>query len=49
MIMNMSIEEAPAQGGTARNAPPRPDRRARRRQETITEILGIATEIMTEQ
>ena len=30
------------------DAPRRPDRRARRRQETIEEILGIATDVMTE-
>jgi AcrR family transcriptional regulator len=30
-------------------AAPRPDRRARRRQQTIEEILDIATEIMTEE
>ena len=28
---------------------PRPDRRARRRQQTIEEILGIATDVMTEE
>jgi AcrR family transcriptional regulator len=33
---------------TAHGAPP-PDRRARRRQETIEEILDIATEVMTEE
>jgi AcrR family transcriptional regulator len=31
------------------HAPPRSDRRARRRQETIEEILDIATEVMTEE
>lgn len=31
------------------SGPPRPDRRARRRQQTIEEILNIATEVMTEQ
>lgn len=49
MIMNMSTEGATAQRGTAGNAPRRPDRRARRRQETIAEILDIATEVMTEE
>jgi AcrR family transcriptional regulator len=49
MIMNMSTERATAQGGTAGNAPRRPDRRARRRQETIAEILDIATGVMTEE
>ena len=36
---------APARSGAAR----RPDRRARRRQETIAEILDIATDVMTEE
>ena len=31
------------------SASPRPDRRARRRRQTIEEILDIATEVMTEQ
>ena len=47
--MNMSTERAATQDRTAGNAARRPDRRARRRQETIAEILDIATEIMTEQ
>jgi AcrR family transcriptional regulator len=49
MIMSMSTEGTTAQDGTALNAPRRPDRRARRRQETIAEILDIATEVMTEE
>jgi AcrR family transcriptional regulator len=40
-----STESAPA--GTSEGARLRPDRRARRRQETIEEILGIARDIMT--
>src|ERR1035437_10858782 len=50
MISDMTAEGAAAhRRGAARNAGQRPDRRARRRQETIAEILGIATEIMTEE
>jgi len=49
MIMNMSTEGATTLGGAAGNTARGPDRRARRRQETIAEILGIATEVMTEQ
>src|ERR1022692_5118901 len=50
MITSMVIDGAAAQPrGAAGNAGQRPDRRARRRQETIAEILGIATEIMTEE
>jgi AcrR family transcriptional regulator len=47
--MNMSTEGAAAQTGPSRSAPRRPDRRARRRQETIAEILGIAADVMTEE
>jgi AcrR family transcriptional regulator len=47
--MNMSTEGATTLGGAAGNTARGPDRRARRRQETIAEILGIATEVMTEQ
>src|SRR5580704_191737 len=43
--MSMSAEGAVSQAG----APRRPDRRARRRQETIQEILDIATDVMTEE
>jgi AcrR family transcriptional regulator len=49
MMINMSTERATAQAGTAGNTARRPDRRARRRQETIAEILDIATEVMTEE
>ena len=35
--------------GIAVNPGPRPDRRARRRRETIDEILGIARDVMTEE
>jgi AcrR family transcriptional regulator len=49
MIMNMSTEGATTLGAAAGNTARGPDRRARRRQETIAEILGIATEVMTEQ
>jgi AcrR family transcriptional regulator len=41
----MSTEGAASQA----EAPRRPDRRARRRQETIAEILDIATDVMTEE
>jgi AcrR family transcriptional regulator len=37
------------EGGVEAAAPPRTDRRARRRQETIREILQIARDVMTEQ
>jgi AcrR family transcriptional regulator len=40
-------EAAQPQAGTAAESPARPDRRARRRQETIHEILDIAREVMT--
>ena len=40
---------APAQRETVTDAIPRTDRRARRRQETIEEILDIATAVMTEE
>lgn len=45
----MGTEDATVQVSTAGNTARRPDRRARRRQETIAEILDIATEIMTEE
>jgi AcrR family transcriptional regulator len=45
----MSADEAAALPGAARHVPGRPDRRARRRQETIDEILAIATDLMTEE
>jgi AcrR family transcriptional regulator len=37
------------EGASQAGAPRRPDRRARRRQETIAEILDIATDVMTEE
>lgn len=43
-----SAQEAGATGAGV-EAPVRPDRRARRRQETIQEILGIARDVMTEE
>jgi AcrR family transcriptional regulator len=36
-------------GGSTQAGPARPDRRARRRQETIGEILDIARDVMTEE
>ena len=50
MISNMTMEEVAARAArSCRERCQRPDRRARRRQETIAEILDIATEIMTEE
>ena len=43
----MRTERVAAPAGAA--AARRPDRRARRRQETIAEILGIATEVMAQE
>ena len=48
-MMNMTTEGVAAKPGTAGNTAGRPDRRARRRQETIAEILDIATDIMTKE
>ena len=48
-MASMSAEEVAAMPGAARNVPGRPDRRARRRQETIDEILAIATDLMSEE
>jgi AcrR family transcriptional regulator len=45
----MSRAERPAQTKGAADSPARPDRRARRRQETIREILDIARDVMTEE
>jgi AcrR family transcriptional regulator len=45
MSMRTERVAAPAGAGPAR----RPDRRARRRQETIAEILAIATEVMAQE
>jgi len=47
MIMSMSADSAAAHASAGALRPP--DRRARRRQETIAEILDIATEVMTEE
>ena len=49
MIISMSTDRVAAQAGAGAGALRRPDRRARRRQETIAEILDIATEVMTEE
>ena len=46
-MANLSTEGAAAQDGAPRSTPRRPDRRARRRQETIAEILDLATDVMT--
>ena len=43
--MSMRTEDAAAAAGAAR----RPDRRSRHRQETIAEILDIATAVMTQE
>jgi len=45
----MTSAEGAAQKGRIADRPTRPDRRARRRQETIREILDIARDIMTEE
>jgi AcrR family transcriptional regulator len=45
----MSITSAAARSAAAASVPGRPDRRARRRQQTIEEILVIATDLMTEE
>jgi len=45
----MEIQTEPADTVTLDGEPARPDRRARRRQQTIEEILDIAAEIMTEE
>ena len=45
MLLRMSHDEAAVQIP----GPQRVDRRARRRQETIEEILDIATDVMTEE
>jgi len=47
MLLKMGGDGDGTAGGG--HAPVRPDRRARRRQETIDEILAIATEVMTEE
>ncbi|MGD0380654.1 MAG: TetR/AcrR family transcriptional regulator [Acidimicrobiales bacterium] len=45
----MPPTEGMAQTAPAEDGPARPDRRARRRQETISEILDIARDVMTEE
>jgi len=45
----MTPQGVTSQSGTSGNTARRPDRRARHRQETIAEILDIATAIMTEE
>src|SRR6516165_5562933 len=45
----MTQTERPAQTEGGPDRPRRPDRRARRRQETIGEILDIARDVMTEE
>jgi AcrR family transcriptional regulator len=45
----MTGDRAAAGLGAPTGPPPRSDRRARRRQETIEEILDIATDVMTEE
>ena len=45
----MTRTDGEAQAGAATGPPAPPDRRARRRQETIREILQIARDVMTEE
>src|SRR5580658_1124511 len=45
----MAATEGTAQTEAAVDRPAKPDRRARRRQETIHEILDIARDVMTEE
>jgi AcrR family transcriptional regulator len=45
----MAVAEQAEHGAAAANGPPQPDRRTRRRQETIREILQIARDVMTEE
>jgi AcrR family transcriptional regulator len=45
----MTTTKGPTEPGVAADQPAPPDRRARRRQETIREILGIARDVMTEE
>ncbi len=47
--MAAAAAAAGGDGGSPGNGAPRSDRRARRRQETIEEILDIAEEVMTEE
>ena len=48
-MVNMSMDRAAALPAAAAGVPRRPDRRARHRQQTIEEILAIATDLMTEE
>ncbi len=48
-MQEVSRIEAESQEGGPVGIAPRPDRRARRRQETIEEILDIAVDVMTEE
>ncbi|HEY6429119.1 MAG TPA: helix-turn-helix domain-containing protein, partial [Acidimicrobiales bacterium] len=45
----MTSTKATVQAGAAEDGAARPDRRARRRQETIEEILAIARDVMAEE
>jgi AcrR family transcriptional regulator len=47
--MSMSTDGIAFQAAAGAGAPRPPDRRARRRQETIAEILQLAAEVMTEE
>src|SRR6202163_3412596 len=49
MLILMPRDGAEAATEMVADTPPRSDRRARRRLETIEEILDIATEVMTEE
>src|SRR5579859_5883318 len=49
MLMSMSTDGIAAQAAADAGAPRPPDRRARRRQETIAEILRLAAEVITEE
>ena len=48
-MVDMSTNRAAALPAAAASVPGRPDRRARRRQQTIEEILAIAADLMTEE
>src|SRR5579862_1153342 len=49
MILTMPLDGVQARTETLSESSPPSDRRARRRLETIEEILDIATEVMTEE
>lgn len=49
MLVSMGTSESAAETGSPSLRPTRPDRRARRRLETIHEILDIARDVMTEE